>query len=133
MRPPSALHGARFRDRHDAGRKLGDALADLRPEQPIVVGLPRGGVVVAYEVARSLDAPLDVVVVRKLGAPFQPEYAVGAIAEGGVVLVDDGVVDAYGLTYEPSLYVADATGTVVDRLDYIFDATDLDASLSKVA
>jgi putative phosphoribosyl transferase len=76
-------------DRHDAGRRLGAALAHLRGEEPLVVGLPRGGVVVAYEVARALSAPLDTVVVRKLGAPSQPELAVGAVGEGGVVLVDE--------------------------------------------
>jgi putative phosphoribosyl transferase len=97
MRRRSALPGVRFHDRHDAGKKLGAALADVRGERPIVVGLPRGGVVVAYEVALSLDAPLDVVIVRKLGAPFRPEYAIGAIGEDGVVVVDDAVVDAYGL------------------------------------
>jgi putative phosphoribosyl transferase len=62
-----------------------------------VLGLPRGGVVVAAEVARALGAPLDVVIVRKLGAPFQPEYAIGAIGEDGIVLVDDPVVDALEL------------------------------------
>jgi len=77
------------------------ALADLRAEQPVVVGLPRGGVVVAYEVALALDAPLDVVVVRKLGAPFQPEYAIGALGEGDVVIVDDALVDAFGLRGAP--------------------------------
>jgi putative phosphoribosyl transferase len=91
----------RFRDRHHAGRELADALAGLRAEQPLVVGLPRGGVVVAYEVALALAAPLDVVVVRKLGAPFQPEYAVGAIGEEGVVLVNEEAIDAFGLRGRP--------------------------------
>jgi putative phosphoribosyl transferase len=81
-----------FADRTDAGRRLGRRLAHLRGTDPVVVGLPRGGVPVAYEVARALDAPLDVIVVRKLGVPFQPELGMGAIAEGGVRIVDDEVV-----------------------------------------
>jgi putative phosphoribosyl transferase len=97
----SVLHGRRFRDRRHAGRELGAALAERRAEQPVVIGLPRGGVVVAAEVALALDAPLDVVVVRKLGAPFQPEYAIGALGEEGVVVVDDALVDDFGLRGAP--------------------------------
>ena len=87
----------RFSDRRHAGRELGAAVAHVAAEQPVVLGLPRGGVVVAAEVARALAAPLDVVVVRKLGAPSQPEYAVGAVGEEDIVLVDDAVVDALEL------------------------------------
>lgn len=76
-----------FKDRAEAGRLLALALTPYRKERPIILGLPRGGVVVAYEVARALEAPLDVVVARKLGAPFAPELAIGAIAPGGVVLL----------------------------------------------
>jgi putative phosphoribosyl transferase len=68
-----------FADRHDAGRQLAERLEHVRNEQPIVLALPRGGVVVAAEIARALDAPLDVLVVRKLGAPHQPELAIGAV------------------------------------------------------
>ena len=79
----------RFADRRDAGRALGEALrASLgtRPEPVLVLGLPRGGVVVAAEVAAALPAPLDVLVVRKLGLPWQPELAMGAIAAVGDVV-----------------------------------------------
>ncbi len=76
-----------FRDREQAGRLLAEKLERLRAERPVVLGLTRGGVPVAFEVARALDAPLDVVVVRKIGAPDSPEYAIGAIAEGGAVVV----------------------------------------------
>jgi putative phosphoribosyl transferase len=76
--------GVRFKDRHEAGRLLAEMLEPYRPEQPVVVGLPRGGVPVAAEVARALGAPLDVAVVRKIGAPQNTEYAIGAVAEGGV-------------------------------------------------
>jgi putative phosphoribosyl transferase len=81
-----------FRDRHEAGRLLGERLRHLRAPHPVVLGLPRGGVPVAAEVARVLEAPLDVLVVRKLGCPWQPELAVGAIGEGGVRIVDERMV-----------------------------------------
>jgi putative phosphoribosyl transferase len=80
----------RFTDRADAGRQLATRLEHLRGPDLVVLGLPRGGVVVAAQVARALDAPLDVLVVRKLGHPGQPELAIGAIGEGGVrVLTPD--------------------------------------------
>jgi putative phosphoribosyl transferase len=81
-----------FRDRRDAGRRLATLLAHVRGDAPIVLGLPRGGVPVAAEVAGALGAPLDVVLVRKLGTPGQPELAMGAIGEGGVRVVNDAVV-----------------------------------------
>jgi putative phosphoribosyl transferase len=71
-----------FRNRADAGRKLAAALAAYKDERPVVLALPRGGVPVAAEIARALGAPLDVAFVRKIGAPGQPELAVGAIADG---------------------------------------------------
>jgi putative phosphoribosyl transferase len=76
-----------FRDRSDGGRQLAGKLERYRVDHPIVLGLARGGVPVALEVARSLRTDLDVIVVRKLGAPGFPEYAIGAIAEGGAVYV----------------------------------------------
>jgi putative phosphoribosyl transferase len=81
-----------FRDRADAGRRLGQALADLRGQDLVVLGLPRGGVPVAFEVAKILDAPLDLIVVRKLGLPFQPEVAMGAIGEGNAQVLDSRVI-----------------------------------------
>lgn len=80
-----------FRDRRDAGRQLAEALSDLAEEDSVVLGLPRGGVPVAFEVARALGKPLDVIVVRKLGVPFQPELAMGAIGEDGVLIVNHEV------------------------------------------
>lgn len=71
-----------FRDREDAGRQLAGRLLHLRDEDPVVFGLPRGGVVVAAQVAQALEVPLDVLVVRKIGAPNQPELALGAVTEG---------------------------------------------------
>jgi putative phosphoribosyl transferase len=79
-------------DRTDAGRRLAERLGHLRDANVVVLGLPRGGVPVAAEVARALDAPLDVIVVRKLGTPFQPELAMGAVGEGGALVVNERVV-----------------------------------------
>jgi predicted phosphoribosyltransferase/dienelactone hydrolase len=81
-----------FADRAEAGRLLGERLGRLEPSDPVVVGLPRGGVPVAFEVARALGAPLDVIVVRKLGVPYQPELAMGAVGEGDVIVLNDAVV-----------------------------------------
>ncbi|WP_163552312.1 phosphoribosyltransferase [Candidatus Frankia alpina] len=78
-----------FDTRADAGRQLGARMAHLRGQDVVVVGLPRGGVPVGFEVARALAAPLDVILVRKIGVPFQPELAMGAIAEGGVRVVNE--------------------------------------------
>jgi predicted phosphoribosyltransferase len=77
-----------FRDREDAGRRLAARLAHLAGARPVVLGVPRGGVPVAAQVARALRAPLGVVGVRKVGAPVQPELAIGAVAEGDVAVID---------------------------------------------
>ncbi len=82
-----------FRDRRDAGSRLAAALQQYRDrDDTTVLGLPRGGVPVAYEVARGLHAPLDVFVVRKLRAPGHPELAMGAVASGGVTVLNDEVL-----------------------------------------
>jgi putative phosphoribosyl transferase len=81
-----------FRDRIDAGRQLAALLSHLRDQNVVVVGLPRGGVPVAEQVALALNASLDVILVRKLGVPFQPELAMGAIGEGGTRFVDHDIV-----------------------------------------
>lgn len=86
----------RFRDRADAGRQLAERLRHVS-DRPVVLGLPRGGVAVAFEVAKALDAPLDVIVARKLGAPQQPELAIGAIAPGASVLRND-LVEVLGIS-----------------------------------
>ncbi|NUP82880.1 MAG: phosphoribosyltransferase [Nonomuraea sp.] len=87
----------RFEDRTDAGRRLAPLLAHLRGQDVAVLGLPRGGMPVAFEVARELDAPLDVLVVRKLGVPRQPELAFGAVGEHGVLVLNDDVIAEAGL------------------------------------
>jgi putative phosphoribosyl transferase len=85
-----------YRDRHHAGKVLGSILLDREiGEDPIVLGLPRGGVPVAYEVAEILAAPLDVFLVRKLGLPTHPELAMGSIASGGLRLLDDALIERW--------------------------------------
>lgn len=89
-----------FRDRCDAGRQLAQRLAHLKEEDPVVLALPRGGVAVGFEIARTLGAPLDVMVVRKLGAPDQPELGIGAIGPAGITLLDDRTIEALELSTE---------------------------------
>ena len=88
----------RFRDRAEAGRRLAEAVVALRPVDPVVLGLPRGGVVVAAPVATALGAPLDVLVVRKIGVPWQPELGAGALAEDGEPDLDPALLAKVGVT-----------------------------------
>jgi putative phosphoribosyl transferase len=105
-----------FRDRTDAGRKLAAALVRFKDESPVVLGLPRGGLPVALEVSRALDAPLDVWVVRKLGAPIHEELGMGAVAEGGEVFIDPSIVASVGATEEDvRRVVAEKTREVNER------------------
>jgi putative phosphoribosyl transferase len=88
-----------FHNRLEAGRRLADQLGTLGPwTRPVVLGLPRGGIPIAYEVALALDAPLDVFVVRKLGVPGHAELAMGAIATGGIRVLNEDVVTQLGLS-----------------------------------
>lgn len=89
-----------FTDRADAGERLAAALRPLQEERPVVLGLPRGGVPVAFPVARALGAPLDVIVVRKLGVPHHQELGFGAIGEGGVRVISDDIVRSSRVTRE---------------------------------
>jgi predicted phosphoribosyltransferase len=82
----------RFRDRDDAGLRLAARVRELRLDDPVVLALPRGGVPVAAQVARAIGAPLDVILVRKLGVPTQPELAMGALGEEGVRVLDRDLV-----------------------------------------
>jgi len=96
-----------FRDRREAGQLLAQALAFLKgKEDVIVLGIPRGGVVVAAEVAVAIGAPLDVYITRKIGAPYNPELAIGAIASSGDVVLDEGLIGSLGVSPE---YVQDET------------------------
>jgi putative phosphoribosyl transferase len=89
-----------FDDRADAGRQLAQHLLHMKGQRPVVLALPRGGVVVGFEIARSLDAPLDIIAVRKIGAPFHPEFGVGALVDGDhpEILLDDEAVRSLGVT-----------------------------------
>ena len=89
-----------FRDREDAGKRLARALSEFRGQGVVILGMPRGGVVVAREVAEALDAPLDIVVTRKIGAPGEPEFALGAVTQEGDVMVDRRAADLVGATAE---------------------------------
>jgi putative phosphoribosyl transferase len=88
-----------FKDRVDAGRKLAKALAGYKDQQPVILALPRGGVPVAAEVAAALKAPLDLILVRKIGVPFQPELAMGAVVDGGapIIVRNDDVIRVAGI------------------------------------
>ncbi len=104
-----------YRDRRHAGVELARHLADVKGQDVIVLALPRGGVPVAFEVARALDAPLDVFVVRKLGLPGHPEFAMGAIASGGVRVLNDEVVRLYRIPEPVVEAVAQDEQTELDR------------------
>ncbi len=87
----------RFADREHAGRVLAGELDHLAGRPIVILGLPRGGVPVGFEIARALTAPLEVLLVRKLGVPFQPELAMGAIGEGGVRVLDEQRIERVGI------------------------------------
>jgi putative phosphoribosyl transferase len=89
-----------FIDRIDAGRQLAKALARYKVQRPVVLALPRGGVPIAAEVATALDAPLDLILVRKIGVPFQPELAMGAVVDGAepVIVRNEEVIELCGVS-----------------------------------
>ena len=91
------MNRALFRNRVEAGKRLGDALKDLKGSDLIVLGIPRGGVVVANEVAKALGAPLDVIVTRKISPPGEPEYALGAVTQEGEVILDRQAAETLGV------------------------------------
>ncbi|MER5892241.1 phosphoribosyltransferase [Streptomyces sp. NPDC001876] len=104
-----------FTDRTDAGRRLAQALGHLETRRPVVLGLPRGGVPVAFEVAQFLGAPLDVIVVRKLGVPYHPELGFGAIGEGGVRVISDEIVRHAGVREKDLVSVERAEEAELER------------------
>ena len=103
-----------FRDRRDAGRQLASKLASYSEPNSVVLALPRGGVPVGYEVARALEAPLDIFLVRKLGAPGHEELAMGAVASGGVSVLNEDVVDALGI---PQSIIERVTAREIEELN----------------
>jgi putative phosphoribosyl transferase len=116
-----------FPDRTEAGRRLAERLRHLKDQRPVVLALPRGGVPVAYEVARVLEAPLDLVLVRKIGAPFQPELAIGAVVDGErpELVLNRDLISEYGIPEierRRQLYLAGrARAPVRDRTAIVID------------
>ena len=111
----------RFRDRADAGRALAALLEPYqRQSDVLVLALPRGGVPVGFEVARALSAPLDALTVRRLGAPGFPEYAMGAIATGGVRVINNDVVQYLGISGEIVNAVTEAEQRELERMEGAF-------------
>jgi putative phosphoribosyl transferase len=106
-----------FRDRSDAGRQLAEALKGYQDQQPVVLALPRGGVPVAAEVSAALHAPLDLIIVRKIGVPIQPELAMGAVAEGRepVIVRNEDVIQLVGVTSEEFASVCDRERSEIER------------------
>ena len=107
--------GSRFRDRTDAGQRLAARLTEQPLTDPLVLALPRGGVPVGYEVAAALAAPLEVFVVRKVGAPGHPERGIGAIAEGGATAVDSRALEVLGLSDVDFAALADLEREELER------------------
>jgi putative phosphoribosyl transferase len=104
-----------FKDRRDAGRRLAGKLSRFKDERPVVFALPRGGVPVGYEISRALGAPLDVFVSRKLGAPGQPEFGIGAVATGGVRVLNEEVVRRLGIPEDYVEYITERETAEVER------------------
>jgi putative phosphoribosyl transferase len=86
-----------FRDRAEAGRLLASQLGHLAGSRPLVLAIPRGGVVVGHQIAKALQADLDLIIARKLGAPAQPELAIGAVVSGGIVLLNEELIRVLGV------------------------------------
>ncbi len=106
-----------FRNRSDAGRQLAKALAGYKDQQPVILALPRGGVPVAAQVAVALNAPLDLILVRKIGVPFQPELAMGAVVDGSVPIVvrNEDVIRLAGIDESEFKTVCDEELAEIER------------------
>ena len=106
-----------FRNRSEAGRRLALALAGYKDQEPTILALPRGGVAVAAEVAAALDAPLDLILVRKVGVLFQPELAMGAVADGGgsIIVRNEDVIEHVGIDEAEFKAVCDAEFAEIER------------------
>ena len=106
-----------FKNRTDAGRKLAKALASYKDQQPVILALPRGGVPVAAEVAAALNAPLDLILVRKVGVPFQPELAMGAGVDGGapIIVRNDDVIRMAGIDEAEFEVICDSELAEIER------------------
>lgn len=118
------MQAPRFRNRIEAGRRLAEELADYAGQADLLVlALPRGGVTVGAEVARALGAPLDVMLVRKLGVPGHEELAMGAIASGGVRIISEEVIAALGVSEREVAAVAAAEEAELARREHLYRGT----------
>ena len=106
----------KFADRGEAGRRLADKLLHLKDRQPVVLALPRGGVAVGFEIARALDAALDIVLVRKIGVPWQPELALGAVTDGDspATFIDRGLATSLAV---PDSYIEEETMRQLEEIE----------------
>lgn len=106
-----------FKNRAEAGRALAKALQHYRNQKPVILALPRGGVPVGVEVARALDAPLDLILVRKIGVPFEPELAMGAVVDGGapIIVRNDDVIRLAGIAEPDFKVVCDREQAEIER------------------
>ena len=106
----------KFADREAAGRQLATRLAHLKDGQPVVLALPRGGVAVGFEIARALEAPLDIVLVRKIGVPWQPELALGAVTDGASreIFIDRDLADSLEI---PDSYIEEETARQLEEIE----------------
>ena len=115
-----------FTDRRDAGRKLARALSSYAGFDALVLALPRGGVPVAQEVARKIGSAMDVLIVRKLGAPTNPEFAFGAVGEGGAVVLDEPTIAALGISDQVrDRLITEAATEIEHRVDVFRGGRDL--------
>lgn len=104
-----------FRDRVDAGQQLAQRLIKYQDKNPLILALPRGGVVVGFEIASALGAPLDVIIARKIGAPGMPEFGIGAIAPGGVLILDEHTTHLLGISKEEIDLIASRENEEMER------------------
>ena len=106
-----------FKNRSEAGQKLARALSNYKDQDPVILALPRGGVPVAAEVAAALDAPLDLILVRKIGVPFQPELAMGAVVDGGapIIVRNEDVIQNAGIDETQFKAVCDGELAEIER------------------
>lgn len=102
-----------FQNREDAGKKLAELLTRFKSEKPIILAIPRGGVVVGAEVARSLSVPLEIIIPRKIPAPNQPELAIGAVAEDGSRIIDQGLIKILNI---PEIYIDKETKNQIKEI-----------------
>lgn len=114
-----------FKDRLEAGKKLAERLVELDVQDPIVLALPRGGVPVGFEVAKKLKSPLDVLVVRKLGSPTQPEFGIGAIAPENTAIYDDEAIRNLGIPEEEIRHIEEVERRELQRRIKIYRGKEM--------